>query len=451
MVNSLNLIKFDVTRNQAAKYFQKQVKMGFNMDFHWLQMIPDYYKYFILLASTNIIFGFTKDDQTESFDYMFSLIKSKTDPNDAFFFRDYHYYEQHSSLRCIHPSVILYSQINHVNNLCHLKRQTGQSPPGMLRVEESCRLCGSPHGIQYYLQSRPDKFNFRRLERSKMTQSSKKLYLRISTMVNFSETIKSRANVYLQHRLRTFRFKFAAYKKLVLEFEKYFPYELARVRATKAPELEFSIKMHKASRLLYPKALRISPVFGGFVNERHNGSHIITLFLVQKSRNILLSNVLQPALAGDSHEKLVDHSYISQGDSVVQRSAFAYKISEYRRASPGADQTQSKRFSAYTQMVRAMLGEISSSIFFNDQTQSKRDVLSKFRDVGESHSEFKSADKVVRAEFHSDQFECRNLADQGFFERRSNLMELGNVAGNSRPVGTNPKSKTRTRGTTRAV
>ena len=432
MVSSLNLVKFDVKCDADNKYFHKKVQAGFDMDFDHVKVLPDQYKYFLMVASSNIMFGFTMSDQTDSFDNWFELDSPAAGPGHSTHFRDYRFYELQSSFRCLHPSILFYSQVNRTNNTCHLTRQEDGKPREVPEGDNSCKLCASPHGIQYYLQLASDKSSLRRLDRSKILHGFNQMHLRIVSMVSHTETVKSRANVYLRGQLRTLRFGFAGLKKLVLDFDKYFPYELSRVDPANADGLEIQIKSHKSSRFVYPKALRSTSVFGGFVSKRHNGEHVLSLFLVQKSRNVLLSNVFQSASAADSGKGLAGDSVFSRNKTVFRHAGFEYQISKYKQVSqnPEAGETgEAQKYSSYVQMLRAMLDQISMGVFPKSQNESRRDTLGGLADFDEPGYKFKQASKVVRTGPQTSQPECNSLAEQGLFAKKSNIMELGLTAG----------------------
>lgn len=441
-MNSLNLVKFDVKRHEANKYFQKSVKLSFVMDFDQVRVVPDYYKYYIMVASSNIILGFTMGDETEPFRFDRSSGPIRPFSDNMAYFRDYRYYELESSFKCIHPALILFSAINHQNRFCVREPPKKEKQAGLSSVQ-SCKLCATPHGVLFFLQFPLDKFSFVALDKADIMYNFKKMSLKIFSMLNYTEIINSRARLYLQTQMRSFRFKFVAYKMLVLEFDKYFPYELARVSPVRARNLEIDSKTHKRSRVVYPKALRVAPILGGFISKRYNGNHILNLFLIQKGRNILLSNVFQSAISGDAEEEFAGHSYLAHGAETAPGGRFSYRVSKYRQANPRFEVRNAKRFSPFVQMLESVFGQFLDS-FGKSDFETRAKVLDRFKDIKKEDLGQRKMDKVVSVGFQDNQLECRSLVEQGLFGDRSNLMELGNVKGNradgiKRKTGPSPR------------
>lgn len=414
-------------------YFYKEIKDNLRFDKNNLVVVADHYKYFILLAFSNCIVGFDyreytffpgylnyEDDKKSTEKVLASAIKES----------DYTFYEIQSSLACIHPSIILFSNINNLEEVEFIHKKNSNSllaKSNFLDIYTiSNKRCLQPRSIASYMNvqicdegvksmSFPQK-DFNNMIKPRHTNNPELE----------SNIINTKTSLYLQKKLKNIKTISLPNSKIVFPLDEYFPYDLMKFKPIKVKGFNIEVKLYNKSSFIFPRILTNSSIYRGIINKKSQGFDVLNIILVQGGRNILYSNSIQNLQDQNQLSEEV-HSFISKGQSSIKRGTFKYQIKSKNK------ELEREFSSDYNQITEYYLKEFG--LDFGLLGDSLKESLATYWENVRREQEFlkktlhgKSVININAFDFQGD---CKKYKSQFIFRKKKNLMELFTMKGGS--------------------
>ena len=313
-MSTLSLIKFDIGREGASEVFQKQLDERIMLDFENMQIVADHYKFFILVATPQIVIGLSMQDRKARLGFCDGQSQAGGRAEESAY-RDHQYYVDSSSLSCIRPSVIFYRQLTRRDDVCHFKTSPGERQHSRLESSPMCSECAASTGIHEILRTRVTPVFLQAT--SPQTLQLGKLF-QIHTLFDknyFTSMLSARMSVYLSKTMRHLDLYFMESGSMRLDFDKYFPYDVSRIAPKRTKNVRVQVDSFRRTQFLFPRALKSPSLLGGVVSVRSRKQDVLDLLIVQKGQNTLLTNRFQALSGGEASSGNLASSLRANGTS----------------------------------------------------------------------------------------------------------------------------------------
>lgn len=434
-LNTVNLIKFDTLRQEHIMYYRKIMTTQFLLDVHLAKVFPDTNKYYILIASHNMIIGFNHRNFRLRPDYEKDTHEHgrKTRQLRKFYYQNYNYYEDSSDFRCLHPSIQIFNTLNeHYNfGFIHATKTPAKSRRFRFKSDDNFAFteCTPNESILDTMKFfyKPDYVSkvdftasFSRISKSdSLTKTVKKVSNFFMSTPSEMASLNYRSKLYLMKKLRNIRVFLMNNVNLNLDFNKFFPYALSEVHPLENNLFHVETKTFNKDQLIYLKDLSKSSIFRGIINRKSSGFDIISLALIQGGRNVLLSNVFHTNRANPNSSAFPDVAF-KPNRPVLEKETFDYQIETKEMKAKNIYSFQNA--SNLTEFYLHELG-LTFELGVAGNSREVRDYWKVQDDQQKllSHSVLKRG--LIRV-LENGQGECADLYKEYLFRDRKNLMEL---------------------------
>lgn len=293
-----------------------------------MNLVSDDHKYFIMVASPNIITGFSSQDKLKgSWHFDSDRMQKKKNGSllEKIFFRDYIFYNYYNNFKCINPTILIYNDINKLDQFCFFKPSSNRQITEFDREENNCFACTNPHPISYYLQETIANENLNYTPQCHRSTNKYKSSNSTIEVIKNTNIINNKSNVYLQYKMRRFTVSFVTNGHLKLEFENYFPYDTSKIQALPNSNLNLRTRVFDNEIFFFPKPLHPTSVYGGVILRKSSGLDIINMFLIQNDKNLVLSNLFHSNIFPGNELGNNVYSYFNETDQQVKRDKFNYQ------------------------------------------------------------------------------------------------------------------------------
>jgi hypothetical protein len=440
-LNTVNLVKFDMMRQEDILYYHKIMMKNFELETQNAKIWPDKNKYYILIATFDLIIGFNYDNYRTKCDYE---KKEVTGPNETtqlrrFLFTNYNFYQDSSDFHCINPNIIFFSTLNKNYSFGFIhKNKNKRGSRFKVKSNHPFTECVANPPLTSFMkyEHNPDYIEeVPKIEgdtqatrsRSWVLNSKRKNRLFLSS-ISERNSLKYRTKLYLLQTLRNFKVNLINNVNLNLYYDMYFPYALSEIKPLKNPNFQVETKTYKKNQLIYLKDLNRSSIFRGIINRKSSGYDIITMALIQGGRNVLLSNVFHSGLRQASTTSTPTHTHFRPNAPVFQKETFEFQIENKAKTSKNIYSFQNA-----TNLTEFYLNELGLNLGLgNSGKESEESQYWKKEEEEQKKLSRRILSKnLIRVNENYKQNECLELQKEFLFRDKKNLMELALLKGKS--------------------
>lgn len=440
-LNTVNLIRFDSKRQKNITFYQKIMRKEFRLDIRHVKIMPDHYKYYILVASQNMIVGFNYENYKLRPEYADTTKNglSALDRLRESKFLNYHFYNQISNFKCLHPALIFFESLNRNYNFCFIHQRNSEYVVNRVKFvgmeDSNFNECLRNKPLLSIMKTRFNRDYITKVElpdanaktfRDKIKKKYNHFFLSINSEI---EAIAFRSKVYLEQTLRKFDVRLINHVSLKLPFSEYFPYTLSAIQPRESDGFRISVKTHKQKKLVFLRELRQSTFFVGMINSKSSGVDILNLFLIQGGRNVLFSNIFQTKVQDHPKHEQRFPSQIDRDREVHQRGTFVYQVQTKAGAAKDINSFQSA-----LNLTNFYFKEFGLNIVpgAQDSREKLREYWRQIDQEQKSLSTYSMDSEIIRVGRQDKQGDCQLLQDTFLFRQKKNLIELATLKSEKR-------------------
>ena len=418
------------------------MQKNFVLNIKYVTISPDFYKYYILISSYNMIVGFNYKNYKIRPEYGTQKMKDivyKTRVTRPRLF-SYQFYLEFSNFKCISPAVIFFSTLNaHYNfSFSHIKNlNLVADRNNFIHYNDNMiRNCLHNKSVISYMNSPFHPDYLKQINPPTMTKSSRfstsinpttqfKLNLNSIFLSSFSESesIKRKTRMYLEKMMRKFNIRIVNNVPSKLFLIEYFPYSLSAIQPIENNNFKTKLKTYKEKKLIYLKEVRQSSIFRGIINRKTSGFDILNFIIIQGGRNVFLSNLFQVKHLQTSKKKKSFHFDVLQNKKIHEKGTFEYQIHSQK--------TRAKDIFSFDNALNLTNFYIQELGLKMGRNTSDSIALSKYWNYVDQDQKFLSRysmeKDIIRINENEDTSECHSLKNEFLFRKKKNLMELATL------------------------